>query len=487
VFKFFQKKYLVIFLSIFLINHNASANFSLIRDAQTEKFLREISNPIFKAANLNEQNIRIFIVNDSTLNAFVAGGQNIFIHTGLIRKFNKPDALIGVIAHEVGHIAGGHLARNSEISEGANAAMILSYLLGIGAAAAGSPDASAALILGGGQTAQRIYLRYTRHQEEAADQYAIKYLSEIQYPADGLINLLEYFDSQMIGYKGQIDEYLLSHPLSKKRINLIKNRASKEFSDKKINAKFQPEMNFILAKLEGFIDDPNKVLEKYQNKTDIFSNYKKAIAFYKIGKIKEAISLIDDIISEEINQERKGFLYELVGQIYHESGDIFNAILAYKKAIKLIDFNYAVLAKISFCDSILALKNNDEELLKLALKYLMEAELVEKENPRIFKLKAEIFDKLNEEGKSFLALANYNCLINNKAKCAKYAKKAQKIFKEEDVIDGLKAKDLIKFSKSADGKFFKKDGEEENENEEEKNEDKEDENVKSKSKKSKVK
>ena len=194
---------------IFFLAKNSFAGVSLIRDAETEKFLHELSDPIFRAADLDVQNIKIYIVNDNSINAFVSGGQNVFINTGLILKFRTPDALIGVIAHETGHIAAGHLARSSEGAEQAQGAMLLSYLLGIGAAVAGSPEAGIALISGGSGSAQRLYMKFTRTQEEAADQHAIEYLDKMKYPADGLIKLLEFFEAEMVGYKGQIDEYLL--------------------------------------------------------------------------------------------------------------------------------------------------------------------------------------------------------------------------------------------------------------------------------------
>ena len=185
----------LIFALFFAISSQAST--SLIRDAETEKFLHEIADPIFAAANLEAKNINIYIVNDEEINAFVSGGQNVFINTGLIRKYKTPDALIGVIAHETGHIAAGHIARSSEEMKDANNTMLLSYLLGIGALIGGAPDAGQAILLGGSQAAERLFLKYTRGQEEAADRHAAKYLIKLQYPADGLVELLEFFNHEM--------------------------------------------------------------------------------------------------------------------------------------------------------------------------------------------------------------------------------------------------------------------------------------------------
>lgn len=422
---------------------------SLIRDAETEKFLRDLSEPIFRAANLDPKNIRIYIVNDNSLNAFVSGGQNIFIHTGLIQKYQTPDTLIGVIAHETGHIAAGHLARSGEAASQAQGAMLLSYLLGIGAVVAGSPDAGMALIAGGSNTAQRLYTKFTRTQEEAADNHAIEYLDQLAYPADGLVELLELFESEMIGYKGQIDEYLLSHPVSRKRIDLIRARtADKNFSEKKINRKLQRQMNLVLAKLEGFIADPDTTLAKYQDRNDELSNYKKSIALFHKGKISESLALLDSII-ETLHRDNfeKGFLLEMKGQILFESGNIQNSILAYDKAIKLLPAKDAAQAKISFASAILALKKNDKELLNLAIKKLEEAKIFEAESPFLFKQLANAYSKINDEGRSLLALAEFNLLINNKEKCTKYAKEAKEKLNKLATLELLRADDLLELAK----------------------------------------
>jgi len=443
--------FLILILFFCLTKNSWSQNggISLIRDAETEKFLHELSDPIFRAANLNPQNITIYIVNDPSLNAFVSGGQNIFINTGLIRKYSNPDTLIGVIAHETGHIAAGHLARSSEAGEQAQKAMILSYLLGIGAAISGSPEAGMALIAGGSDVSSRLYTKFSRTQEEAADSHAIKYLDQMQYPADGLVKLLEVFEGEMIGYRDQIDEYLLSHPVSRKRIDLIKARtADKKFSDQKINQKLQRRMDMVLAKLEAFIENPDSTLARYKNKNDELSNYKKSIAFYQKGKIAEALFLLDPIIAVEgRDTSEKGFLIEMKGQILFESGNIENSIIAYNQAIKLLSAKDSAQAKIAFASAILNLKTNDLDLLNLAIKRLEEAKIFEMENPFLFKQLASAYSKIKDEGRSLLALAEFNWLIGKKDKCTKYAKEAKEKLSKSAKLELLRADDLIDLAK----------------------------------------
>ncbi len=448
------RKLVLFFLSLFFcceVNFSAAKaqGLSMIRDAQSEKFLQQLAAPIFASAKLDANNIKIYIVDDDEINAFVSGGQNIFINSGLIRKYKTPDALIGVIAHEVGHISAGHLARSGEGLEQANGAMILSYLLGAGAIAAGAPDAGVALIAGGSNSAQRIYAKYTRNQEEAADNHAIKYLEDINYPADGLLKLLEFFERQMIGYQGQIDEYLLSHPISKKRIEAIKFLTKdKKFSNKKINQILQPQMNLVLAKLEAFMDDAEIVLEKNRNQNDELSNYKKSIALFRKGKMAESLDLIDRIISKKNKGSQDlGFLLELKGQILFESGEVAEAAIFYDKAIKILDAKDSSQAKISFASAILSLVKNDKTLLKLALTRLEEAMIFEEENSFLFKQLANAYDKMSDEPRSLLALARYNLLIGDKEKCQKYAKLAKEKLPKNSKSELLQAEDLIQDSK----------------------------------------
>lgn len=169
---------------------------ALVRDAEIENTIRAYSAPLFTAAGLQGDAISVHLVNDRALNAFVAGGQRIFINTGLLIRADRPGQVIGVLAHEIGHIAGGHLARMGEAVENATTAMILSMLFGAAAAVAGSGDAAAAAVLGGQQVAERSFLAFTRSQESAADQAGASYLEQSGQSVSGLIEFLRIIGTQ---------------------------------------------------------------------------------------------------------------------------------------------------------------------------------------------------------------------------------------------------------------------------------------------------
>ena len=452
----FRKSIFFISLTLAIFSAISSkAATSLIRDAETEKFLHEIADPIFTAANLESKNIRIFIVNDDEINAFVSGGQNVFINTGLLRKYKTPDALIGVIAHETGHIAAGHIARSSEEMQDASNTMLLSYLLGIGALVSGAPDAGQAILLGGSQAAERLFLKYTRGQEEAADRHAAQYLAKLQYPPSGLVELLEFFDHEMIGYQGKIDEYALTHPVSKKRIDYLKsNFAHTNFSDKEWNKKLQPKMDVVLAKLEGFIDNPDYLLKKYRDQNNDIAKYIRAIAFHRKGESQKGLKLLDEVISRN---DQDGFLYELKAQILFESGNVSDAILAYSKAINLLEPRDAASIKISFALAILTLPTNDYSLVSLAIKRLKEAQNFESDNPFLYREYAAAYNKTGDEARSLLALAEYNFLVGDKDKTRKYAKLAKEKFAAQKDKEAIKTEltridDLLELAKDEKNK-----------------------------------
>ena len=218
-----MKKLLIILLSYFIIINFVLAQnrISLIRDTEIETFIKEISKPILISASLNPDDINFYIVNDNNINAFVTGGQNIFINTGTLISFDTPDAVLGIIAHEIGHISAGHLAQFNEKIKGTQSIGIGSILAGVGAMLAGIPELGQAIIFGGLQIQQQNLLKYTRGQEEMADDLAVKYLHNNTLSANALLHSMNKFYQSELGYSNDI-EYYLTHPLSKNRKRLEK-------------------------------------------------------------------------------------------------------------------------------------------------------------------------------------------------------------------------------------------------------------------------
>jgi predicted Zn-dependent protease len=415
-----------------------SKGLSLIRDAEIEDFLYDITKPVFKAANLNPDDIHIYIINDSTLNAFVAGGQNVFINTGLITKYTNPNVLIGVIAHETGHIASGHLARSSEDMQNAGNTMLFTYIAGI-AAAIVKPDAGMAILMGGSQIAERTALKFNRSQEEAADSLALKYLGKSGNSADGLLELLELFDHEENGYKQQIDEYALTHPVSKKRVNFMKANSAK--LSHKINPEFQRRLERIVIKLEAFLDNPDQTLKRH-NKNDFNDKYAQTISYYKKGKAKQAIKILDDLITSSPNDN---YLYDLKGQILFENGDVKESIIAYNQTIKLNSKNN--LARIALASAIINLDSGDKNLTNFAIENLLIAQKTEKSDTTIYQQLAKAYNQNGDLGMSYLVLAEISLLEENSKKVKKYVKLAKENLDKNDKVNLLRLDDIEQFSK----------------------------------------
>ena len=294
----FTKKYkfhkiFLIFIFLFF-NNNLKAN--IIRDAEIENFLTEMANPIFEAANLNLNSVDIYIFNDKAVNAFVACGQKVFINTGLIQSFEKPSMLRGVLAHETGHIAGGHLARSDKAMEKAQTPMIVGLLLGVGAAIAGEGDAAQALLLGSQQIAKGMVAKYSRSQESAADQAAFQYLEKIEKSSTGMLEVLYSFANQEALSPRQQKIRVRSHPVSRDRIRSLEEKVQKsKFIENEDDDKLMFEYKMIQAKLNGFLNNAKDIIKKGSNGSDQ-SKYALAVAYYRQALLNDSILILDELI-----------------------------------------------------------------------------------------------------------------------------------------------------------------------------------------------
>jgi predicted Zn-dependent protease len=306
----------------------------LIRDAEIERTLDEMSAPIFAAAGIRPQSIDIYILNDRSLNAFVGNGNNMFLHTGLLQTLESPEELEAVIAHETGHIAGGHLARRQITLRNARGPAMLGVLLGIAAGIAGGGDAGAAVIAGSQSAVQRTLLRYNRGEEAAADQAALDYLARARIDPIGLERVFGRFRGQEVFNVGNVDPFVLTHPLSAERMQLIERRVAEAAGR---NYPARPEIAYwhgrMRAKLTGFLDNPTRVLDRLEGEPETEEAlYKKAVALYRLPAMREAIDATDRLIAMRPDDP---FYIELKGQILFETGHAEQAVPLYRKAVAL--------------------------------------------------------------------------------------------------------------------------------------------------------
>ena len=317
-----------------ILGASPAASISLVRDAEIERTLRQMSSPIFRAAGLDPGTVNLYMVNSRSLNAFVAGGRNIFLFTGLMSELETPEELLGVIAHETGHISGGHLARRAINVRNAQGPALLGLLLGIAAGAAGGGDAGTAVLGASQDLVRRSLLRFNRGEEAAADQAALSYLERSGINPEGLLRVVERFRGQEVLSIGSVDPYVQSHPIGAQRTSLLQSRiaanAGRTWPEDVERTYWHTRLR---AKLEGFLDDPRRVLDTYADAPETeFTLYAQAIALHRLPATSEAIATVNRLISL---RPKDPFYIELRGQILLESGRAEQAIPDYREAVRL--------------------------------------------------------------------------------------------------------------------------------------------------------
>ena len=422
--------------------YGAKKGFSLIRDTEIEAILKIWGEPIFKAAGLDPQSVNIILVKNDAVNAFVAGGTNIFIYTGLINKTENPGELIGVIAHETGHIAGGHLIRSREAMERASYESIMGILLGVGAAIA-SGDASAVSVgvMGGSSFAQRRYLTHSRVQESSADQAALTFLEKAQINPSGMESFMQKMKADMYVPESRQSEYIRTHPLMENRMEALEYRAGQsQYKNKDYPALWQQQHARMKAKLIGFIH-PEQIPWVYDDRDiSIVAQYARAIADYRNNKFKSAVARIDQLIKQE---PQNPYFLELKAQMLLEFGHIKDAVIIYRKASSLLP--QAALLRIALAHALIeSSAKNDPEILKEAAQELERALQQEPRSARIHRLLATAYGRLDQENRAKLHLAE-EAVLQRRYSYARQHIEAIFMTEEKDTPTWIKAEDLLAY------------------------------------------
>lgn len=394
---------------------------SLIRDAETERFLRVISEPVFVAGGLNPSAVNTYLINASSINAFVAGGQNVFMHTGTLQQANTPNEVIGVMAHETGHITGSHLTGRREAFESASAPAIVGYLLGVGAIALGAGDVGLALITGGQTVAQRGLLAYTRTQEASADQAALDFLERTGQSGRGLVSFFDKLaDQEALSTRSQ-DPYVRTHPLSRERIAALQNRVDQSpFKDQKDPEEWQVALDMIKAKLHGFIDRPQVTFRRYpETDQSTPARYARAIAYYKIPNTDRAIAEIDALIAD---YPANPYFQEFKGQALFESGHAEEAAKAYAAADRLLPNQPLIMVGLG--QALIA--TGDKTKTTEAREILERATQIERDYPTAFRILAQAYADEGNQPMAALATAEQNVAAGRLPDAKQWAARAKR-------------------------------------------------------------
>jgi predicted Zn-dependent protease len=405
--------------SMFVPAHFASAQ-SLIRDTEIEEMLRDFTDPLLRAANLQSTSIDLYIVNDNSLNAFVTRGQNIFLHTGLILKTETPNQLKGVIGHETGHIAGGHIVRSDYSNRSAYGSMLIAAGLGIAAILAGEAQAGAAILAGSQQFGIIDALAHSRINEASADQAAAKYLQASGQSPGGLVEFFEKFRAQEVLSQGRRYPYFRGHPLSYERIDKLREIVEESpYKDVKDTDAEIKALEMAKAKLIGFIEAPQTVFNKFpETDTSKPARYARAVAYYRAADLRNAIKTINSLIADE---PENPYFYELKGQILYESGHGGEAIEPLEKAIALKPS--ATLFEIALGQAYI--EKSGEENIAHAVTYLKSALKKEPSNGSAWYYLSQCYDTQDEPGLARYAIAEQAFAIGDYLRARSFATRAQ--------------------------------------------------------------
>ena len=393
---------------------------SLLRDTEIEETLREFTDPILRAGGLTPSSVDIYIVNDPSLNAFVTRGQNIFLHSGLILAAKTPNELKGVIAHETGHITGGHIVRSDYGNRSAYGAALIAAGIGLAAILAGEGEAGA-LILGGSQQFGALEaLSYSRVNEAAADQYAFEYMERTGQSGAGLIAFFEKFRAQEVLSQARRFPYFRGHPLSSDRIDALRERVrDSEHSEAKDSEEDVHKHKMMQAKLRGFLNGPAEVYSRFPlSDQSEPARYARSVANFKQADLRNAIKEIDSLIEDE---PENPYFHELKAQILYESGKGVDAIAPSKRALELRP--NSPLLEIALAQA--TLETRDTADFVKAEKLLKSALQSEASNSYAWYLLADVYERQGQRSLAKYATAERYYALGDFQSARDFAQRAQ--------------------------------------------------------------
>lgn len=417
----------------------------LLRDAETEAYLRKLTTPIFRAAGIDPQAVTIYIVGDQTMNAFVAGGQNLFVNTGLIVAADKPNELVGVFAHETGHMAAGHLTRDPGM--GVTLPYIIGMVAGIGAMAAGSGDAGTAILAGSENIAERNAIAFTRVQEASADQAAVRFLNASGQSGKGLLAFFERFANEEAMSAYQIDPYLVDHPISSERIASLEDQVEKSpYYGKEDPPEEIEKLKLIKAKIYGFLDRTDAGLRRFPaSDKSAPARYARSVLYFRSGDLSAAQAEINSLIAE---QPHNAYFEELKGQELYESGHVEEAVAPYERSVA-IEANQPLL-RVGYGQALDAAgeKTGDKTMLEKAAVQLRAALAVDPNMPDAWRSLGQVYSTQGKEGLAELATAEMYFNAGNLGPAVQFAGRARKKL-DKGSVPYNRATDILQVAKAS--------------------------------------
>ena len=410
---------------------------TLINDTEIEKEITEIILPIARAANIPENRLKIYIVRDDDFNAFVRGGEDVFVYTGLLKQIKNPNALRAVVAHEMGHTIGGHMVQMSARMHDEMVRTMIIQALGVGLmVAGGNPTAGVGVMAGASGIAQQSMLSFSRDEERMADDMAVDLMMKANKNPNGLVEVFEQMREMHGAIESKINPNRINHPLTNERINNTKTKIAKiknipQTSQSVIN-KENAGYEILRAKLIGYLDTDKNVITKYpySNKSDA-AIYARAIANMRAGDLKTAKTGTQTLIKRQPNNP---YFYELLGDIEYQFGAYDDSVNAYEKSLELSRNAPQIETALA-----LVLSERDKPGDRERATELSKRVILNEPSPLAYWILARV----TMNGESDWAMAEFYNMNGDKKNAQKYAKSAQKKSKK-DSPEYIKSGDILK-------------------------------------------
>jgi predicted Zn-dependent protease len=422
----------------------AQQRLPIVRDAEIETLVRDYARPILAAAGLQKAGVDIILVNDPSFNAFVLG-RRMFINTGALLTAETPGEIIGVIAHEAGHLAGRHQEKLRQQLERAQTMAVVATLLGVGAAVGGAISGNSGLaqsgtgiVAGGSEVARRSLLGYQRTEEITADRSALTYLERTGQSAAGMLKTFQRFQSALSLSGTRVDPYQISHPMPRERISNLETlaRQSPHF-DKKDPPSLQLRHDMMRAKIAAYTEGPAATARLFRNDpTGLPARYADAMNTHLRGSPANALAKVDALIRE---QPKNPYFHELRGEVLVRANRPAEAAKAYGQAVSL-DPSKSPLLPVLRGKALIAA--GDEASLRQAVKDIRAALDRDRNNAAAYRHLAQAYGQLGEVAEAELATAEAAFHSGQVQEARVFAARAQQKFKT-GAPGWVRAQDII--------------------------------------------
>ncbi|MDG7055294.1 MAG: M48 family metalloprotease [Wolbachia endosymbiont of Menacanthus eurysternus] len=397
-------------LLLFFIYCSSAYSVNVIRDSEVEAVVKELAQPLFSAAGIDSDRIKVFIISDNSINAFVIDNNSIFIHLGLLQHSTEPYILLGILAHEIAHISAGHVLQMSGAVSYFQSIAMISYVVGLVSTIIINPQVASAILLSGVALSSRLFFNYSQEQESVADSYALRYLDESGYDNSGMKEIFDYFKS--IEHE-DAEGYFRTHPLSDKRIFAVQNYKVKN-NVKPILADKLLRFKRMVTKLDSFFSPIHVLSNKYGGN----SEYVNAIIHYRQGKMEEAIAIVDSLVQKSRNDP---YLYELRAEMLYKAGNLDEVIKMYEESLRYLSEKDSYLVKLTLSHTLLLYGD-----VKKAIFYLEQIASVEPNNAFVWKYFSIAYKRNADTAMHYFALTKKACIEGNLKQFMKYAELAVK-------------------------------------------------------------